>query len=86
MSVPVPGEPSALADVLAERERQEAKWGGPEHDDRHHPLHWCGFVGEHLARARKQRGHNYRYQMVRVAALALAAVESFDRRAGGRDV
>jgi hypothetical protein len=70
-----------LDNIRAERHRQDAKWGGPEHDDEHDPLHWCGFVGEHLARARKERGVIYRYQMIRVAALAIAAVESFDRRA-----
>jgi hypothetical protein len=72
---------TVLADVCAERDAQDAKWGGSDHDDEHMPGDWIRFIREHTARADATRGPAFREQLVRVAALAVAAIESGDRLA-----
>jgi hypothetical protein len=76
---------SALAEVAAERAAQDAEWGGPTHDDRHLPWDWVALLTRHAGLAVTDGGGEadqvrFRRQMVRVAALAVAAVESIDRR------
>ncbi len=98
-------------EIRAEREAQDAKWGGQSHDDGHDGLDWVTYIMDHSARilsgvlrverhpdvtslhdrqflftvrvpsqdARNTRA--YRRQLVRVAALAVAAIESYDRQA-----
>ncbi len=105
--------PSVYDEIRTERAAQNAKWGGPEHDDEHDGLDWLSYLLEHAAKmlsgaVRAERGdwpsnnpmHDrrwtftvlvppsgernwraYRKQLIRVAALAVAAVESSDRRA-----
>lgn len=75
-----------LAEVAEERDRQDAKWGGPTHDDAHNPADFCAFIREHEARAEAalrgepvRESDNYRRQMLRVAGLAVAALEQWDR-------
>ncbi len=84
-------------EIKAERAAQDAQWGGPAHDDEHRPSDWIGYLCTHIAKAGgyepgKLRlagpavdlilnGPRFRKQMVRVAALAVAAIESYDRRA-----
>jgi hypothetical protein len=65
-------------EVAVERLRQNDLWGGAEHDDLHGPRDWRFFICEHAERAGTIR--DYRKQMIRVAALAIAAVESYDRK------
>lgn len=69
------------AELETERLRQDAEHGGAEHDDTHAPSDWRDFIEEHLARAFRMDidRDTYRNQMLRVGALAVAAVESFDR-------
>lgn len=79
--------------IQAERKRQDEKWGGPEHDDTHTAREWCELIHEPLAAA-SSAAHDYdktytpscreQYvkQMVRIAALAVAAIESADRNGG----
>jgi hypothetical protein len=74
----------ALSDVLAERERQDAKWGGHEHDDAHNWHEWIDWIVEHAGKAWSPNDdaeayENGRRRYVEVAALALAAIESMDR-------
>ena len=73
----------ALLDVAAERQRQDAKWGGPEHDDGHHAGDWHRFVSLRLARvpvlASNGNAAEVRRMWVQIAALAVAAAESIDR-------
>jgi hypothetical protein len=73
---------SIYDEIKAERTVQDAKWGGPSHDDEHVPSDWIRFIEEHAARACEWRSNmpKFRSQMVRIAALAVAAVESHDRR------
>ena len=84
---------NVLTEILEERVRQNEKWGGPDHDDQHEPAEWEAFVRQHLERGvwarqgkeerrahRQGRKDTWRAQLVRAAALAVAAVESHDRR------
>lgn len=71
-------------EVLAERNRQDAKWGGPEHDDQHGAEDWNRFITRYSQWAAQMADMNspdkYRRRMVQVAAIAIAAVESLDRQ------
>lgn len=81
-----------LADVRDERARQTEIWGGPTYDDQHGPGDWLDYLAEHTAKAEAQleldggywylnsrAAAEYRRRLIEVAALAVAAVESFDR-------
>ena len=83
MSVPDPTQ-SALQAVMAERHKQDAKWGVQDHS-----LEWWHLIlaeetGE-LAQAILEnhfggpKGCNVRLEAVQVAAVALAIVECIDR-------
>ena len=74
-----------LDEIVAERERQDVKWGGPEHDDGHRLSEWNAIIDSY-----NRDGENaldeadpmaWRCRMLQVAALAVAALESFDRKA-----
>lgn len=71
-------------EVDAERDRQDAQWGGPAHDDEHQGSDFVRFVREHTDHARNaiHAGalDEFRKQLVEIAALAVAAVESLDRK------
>lgn len=73
-----------LGQILEERRRQDAQWGGPQHDDEHTRREWTALVAEHVDRSRKVREDReaWRARMVVVAALAISALASYDR--GGR--
>lgn len=80
------GTHAALTAVSEERKRQDAQWGGSDHDDEHERVDWLRFVDEHVRRARRAVNHTgdldeYRQQMVEIAALCVAAIESHDRKA-----
>lgn len=77
-----------LQDVLQERIRQIKKWG----QQNHHPLEWLAILGEEVGEANKAavEAHfpsnrtpedwaQYRKELIEVAAVAVAAVESLDR-------
>lgn len=68
-------------EIDAERRAQDKKWGGAEHDDRHGSYDWIAYVTRHtgLAVCRPWDPSVFRKQMLRVAALAVAAIEWVDR-------
>ena len=66
------------AEIQEERERQSKNWGGAQHDDQHTPNDWIAFIAYHAGRGSYRS--NFRTQMVKVAALAVAAIEAWDRR------
>jgi len=75
-----------LAAVVAERARQDGKWGGAQVDDaRKTPADWCLDIEAYNTWAcqmhRMGSPDKYRRRMMQVAALAIAACESFDRQA-----
>jgi hypothetical protein len=72
-----------LNDIANERERQDAKWGGPEHDDHHSVAVFVQLIEDYAGWARTMAGmcsyDKSRTRLIQVAALAVAAVESIDR-------
>lgn len=80
---------TALKSVLTEREVQDMQWGGHEHDDRQELHDWANYINKQLDKAIYQLAFPevdvgvVRYQYVKAAALALAAIESIDRKYGG---
>lgn len=92
---PIPGDQAtllggpALSSVAVERSRQDRQWGGDSYDDRHSPTRWTRLIEKFLLRARrtgKQRSlaarANYRANLVKIAALCVAAIETYDRKFG----
>lgn len=87
---------SILSEVTAERQRQDGLWGGAAHDDSHDLADWLVILARHVGlggwdgspedachkteATGKYDPARYRKQLVRVAAVAVAALESFDRR------
>ena len=67
--------------VTKEREQQDARWGGPSHDDGHTSRDWIAFIAKHLGRAVTWPfdAERFKRQMVIIAALAQAAYESIAR-------
>ena len=89
-NTPADGQ-SLLTDVLAavttERARQDGKWGGAQADDaRKTPEEWCNDIEAYSVWARQMHRmgspDKYRRRMMQIAALAVAACESFDRNGG----
>jgi hypothetical protein len=82
----VTGRESILAEVVAERHAQEAEGYTAAWDADHTPDRWLALLCRHLGLAAPVGdGHEparYRRQLVRVAALAVAALEAHDRKAG----
>jgi len=70
-----------IEEILAEREYQDHKWGGDEHDDMHGSHDWVAFIIKHMGKAITWpwNGEQFRSQMIKVAALAVAAAEWYDR-------
>jgi hypothetical protein len=77
----------AMQDLATERKRQDEKWGEQNHD----PLRWLAILGEEYGEACKAlltlrftepEPCRYRDELVHVAAVAVAAIEAFDRRYG----
>lgn len=73
-----------LVEVGCERYNQDREHGGPIHDDTHTYNDWTAILTRHLGLAASDRAEvdpvRWRKQMIRVAALAVAAVQSHDRK------
>lgn len=73
-----------LAEVAAERRRQDARWGGAAHDDAQPMEAFAGLIRDHAAWAcvaQRAGAHGEaRERLIQIAALAVAAAESLDRR------
>lgn len=68
-------------EIVRERMAQDKKWGGPAHDDTHLESDWWDYIARHNDRALENDStEQFRKQMIRVAALAVAAIESHDRK------
>jgi len=71
----------ALARVAERRAKQDAKHGGPAHDDTHSRSEWLMFLEDYVRRARYcENGETYEYYLIDVAALAVAAIQSSRRK------
>jgi NTP pyrophosphatase (non-canonical NTP hydrolase) len=73
-----------LLEVSEERSRQEELWGEQNHD----PARWLAILGEEFGEVAKEIADGravgflaraYRAELVQVAAVAVAAIESLDR-------
>lgn len=79
---------SVYDEIRAEREYQVNKWGTDADDTVNTPNDWVAYISHHASRWFKggflpYTGGNvedFRTQMVKTAALAVAAVESLDRQ------
>lgn len=71
-------EAGVYAEIRAERERQDAQWGGPPHDDKHSLFDWREYRIKFENRAVFDRERR-RDALVKIAALAVAEIESLDR-------
>lgn len=85
---------NVLDEVADERERQDEQWGGAGHDDGHTLSVWSDLLGERATKIRVEAGldkrrsqppntRRVRREAVIMAALAVALIESLDRRAYG---
>ncbi len=81
---------SIFSEITQERDAQDVLYGGAAHDDRHGPFTWIALLTRHLGLAVDDGGNDsqerFRRQMLRVAALAVAALESHDRLTGCEQV
>ena len=85
---------SIYEEIRKERCRQDEEWGGSNHDDSHKMFDWIAYLTKHTGKAVLWDGHykdriiRFRNQMIRIAALAIAAIEWVDRQitpdTGGR--
>jgi hypothetical protein len=75
------GLTKALQAIVLERSRQDQQWGGPGHDDEHDAADWREFIKKQAGRISYLRLANPRDCFIKIAALAVAAIESIDRRA-----
>ena len=73
---------SALSSIVRERAAQDDQWGGPAHDDAHCPQDFMGYIQRQIAKAEVGRMEDMRGRMVKIAAIAVASIESMDRKAG----
>jgi NTP pyrophosphatase (non-canonical NTP hydrolase) len=68
-----------FADIDSEREKQLDQWG----DQRHSSHTWVTIlveeIGEAAQAALKGQLENWRLEMIQIAAVAVAALEDFDR-------
>lgn len=72
---------SIIAEILAERARQDKQWGGSKHDDEHVAGEWLEFIANQ-AEKMAYIPTDARMRFIKIAALAIAAIESIDRRLG----
>lgn len=71
-----------LDDIAAERVRQDAMWGGEKHDDAESQERWASFIMVYLGKYAHWDASEVtqRTNLVKLAALAVAAIESLDRK------
>jgi hypothetical protein len=68
-----------IVEVQNERKRQDARWG----EQNHEASYWLGIIAEEMGEVAKAmiecEPHEYRAELVHLAACCVAAMESFDR-------
>lgn len=81
------GSERVIVDVMAERDRQDSQWGGPGHDDTHDVADWLAYIQSQgdklfdgLQDGQMPEPEAARSRLVKIAALAFAAIESLDRQ------
>lgn len=71
-----------FGEISGERARQDEQWGGSIHDDSHDLFDWCEYIRKQNNRAigAALTPIAFEERMVKVAALAIAAIESSRRQ------
>lgn len=67
------------SEIMLERCRQNAQWGGADHDDTHGAMDWARYLDYQLCKISAYPDPETRRRYVKIAALAMAAIESLDR-------
>lgn len=84
LNLQIKKEMNVLMEVSDERERQDQKWGGAAHDDEHDVYDFVEIIKDYAGwacRMDEMGSHDKaRKRLIQVAALAVAAVESIDRK------
>jgi hypothetical protein len=68
-----------LLAVAIERNNQDQQWGGPEHDDKYSSLDFTAYIGRQVHKMYGDPASD-RDRFIKIAALAVAAIESIDRK------
>ena len=80
---------NVLFDILTERNQQDIQWGGPSHDDTHVSMDWLSYIDYQTDKAIRETAglmdeksmiFYTRDRFMKIAALAIAALESIDRK------
>lgn len=73
-----------LGSVAREREHQIARWSGVYDDDMYTSRDWLDLMGKYASRLYGQEGdlttRDIRLNFIKIAALAVAALEALDRK------
>lgn len=70
-----------IDDVMEQCAKNDDQWGGDSHDDSHSETDWMAFIDHQLYKLEEGYGlSQFRERMIKVAALAIQAVESYDRK------
>lgn len=74
--------PSVIEQITTERNLQDEQWGGESHDDSHSSFEFREFIEKQLSfiTDNPEEFVENRNRLIKVAALAIAAIESIDRR------
>ena len=71
---------NVLDEIIQERAAQDAQWGGAFHDDSHDLFEWFIYIDKQIRLGRNTSNPiEYESRMVKIAALAVAAIESSRR-------
>lgn len=62
--------------VNEERDIQDKRWGGPDHDDKHHNNDWILFIFKQFGKVLNKTYTSHAEIWIKIAALAVAAAES----------
>lgn len=71
---------SWILDITKERVKQDEQWGGPDQDDLRKEPEWFQYINKQVNQYYDFSG-NARERLVKIAALAVAAIEAIDRKA-----
>ena len=70
---------SIIRQIDTERREQHARWGN-KNDDGHSVRDWVAFIAKQIGLAMSGESWTFRERMVKVAALAIAAIEWDERQ------
>lgn len=75
--------PEISAEIQKEQEHGRMKWGGHshnlDHDDSISERNWHDYIENHNERARLGTPMERRQHLIKVAGLAISAIEAYDR-------